>query len=433
MDSGDALQLVILIILLALSAFFSSSETALISVSRIRIKTLTDEGNKRAELVSKLLADQPRMLSAILIGNNIVNLSASSLSTVLVTRLAASVNIGVNTGTLIGIVTGILAFLILLFGEITPKNTATIRSEKIALSVAPVIYTMTKVLTPVIFVINKLASGVMRIIGVKPDEQTSAMTEGDLLTVIDVSHEEGVIESEEKELITNVVDFGDSVAGSVMVPRIDVTFIDADSSYDETIELFREEKYARIPVFQGEKDHIIGILNLKDLFCYTGSREKFNIRSLMRKPHFTYEFKKTSELMLQMRKSSINMVIVLDEYGDVSGIITLEDLLEEIVGEIRDEYDEEETDDIQKLSETEYLVNGDTRLDDIDEFFDLDLESEDYDSIAGHIMHELGHIPSEGEKIEIKGILFIVHKMDRNRIENIIVKLPDGKQKPQEH
>lgn len=425
MDSGDALQLVILIIMLALSAFFSSSETALTCVSKIRIKTLADDGNKHAQTVQKLLARQADMLSTILIGNNVVNLSASAMSTVLATHLASGGGLRISAATMVGISTGILTLLILIFGEITPKNAAAIHSERIALSVAPAVYTLTRVMTPVIFVMNKMVSGVMFILGIKADETASSMTEGDLRTVIDVSHRDGVIETEEKELITNVVDFGDSVVSSVMVPRIDVTFIDVSSTYDETIRLFREEKYARIPVYEEDKDHIVGILNLKDLFCYTGSPEQFSIRSIMRSPFFTYEFKKTSDLMLEIRESPINMEIVLDEYGAVSGIITLEDLLEEIVGEIRDEYDDEETDDIQNISDSEYLVDGNTKLDDINELLGLDLESEDYDSIAGHILHELGHIPSEGEHISIRGINFTVNKMDKNRIENIMITLPD--------
>ena len=249
------------------------------------------------------------------------------------------------------------------------------------------------------------------------------MTEGDFLTVIDVSHQEGVIETEEKELITNVVDFGDSVAENIMVPRIDVTFLDAESSYEEAAALFREEKYARIPVYEDDKDHIIGILNLKDLFCYTGRPEDFSIRSLLRKPYFTYEFRKISDLMMEMRKSSIGMAIVLDEYGTVAGIITMEDLLEEIVGEIRDEYDEEETDAIRKLSENEYLIDGNAKLDDIDELFGLDLESEDYDSIAGHMMQRLGHIPREGEMVKEGNYIFTVLKMDKIRIDSILLKI----------
>lgn len=251
------------------------------------------------------------------------------------------------------------------------------------------------------------------------------MTETELLTVIDVSHEDGVIESEEKEMITNVVDFGDSVASDVMVPRIDIEFMDAASTYDEVLTAFRRDKYSRLPVYDTDKDHVIGVLNLKDVFCYSGRPEDFSIRDILRKSYFTYEFQKVSDLMVDMQKNSISMAMVLDEYGAIAGLITLEDLLEEIVGEIRDEYDDEETDDIRKLNDFEYLVDGNTKLDDINELLDLDLESEDYDSLAGHIIHELGHIPTEGEYTDVQHIRLTVKTMDKNRIETIHIQLPE--------
>ena len=426
MDSSDAMQLLILVILLALSAFFSSAETALTCVNKIRIRGLAEEGDKRAILVKELTDNPSKMLSAILIGNNIVNLSASSLSTMLATKIAAQLGAGTNTATFVGLATGILTILILIFGEITPKSAATINAEKIALGDAAIIYWLTRILTPAIFVINHLSYGVMRLMGINPNAKTKAMTENELLTVIDVSHEDGVIESEEKEMITNVVDFGDSVASDVMVPRIDIEFMDVESSYEDVLAVFRRDKYSRVPVYEGNKDHVIGVLNLKDVFCYNDIPDNFSIRKILRRPYFTYEFKRISDLMVDMQKNSISMAMVLDEYGAVAGLITLEDLLEEIVGEIRDEYDEEETDDIRKVNDHEYTVDGTTKLDDIDKLLGLHLESEDYDSIAGHMIHELGHIPTEGEYIDINGIRFTVMKMDKHRIADIDIHLPEA-------
>jgi len=426
LDSSDAMQLLILVILLALSAFFSSAETALTCVNKIRIRGLAEEGDKRAILVKELTDNPSKMLSAILIGNNIVNLSASSLSTMLATKIAAQLGAGTNTATFVGLATGILTILILIFGEITPKSAATINAEKIALGDAAIIYWLTRILTPAIFVINHLSYGVMRLMGINPNAKTKAMTENELLTVIDVSHEDGVIESEEKEMITNVVDFGDSVASDVMVPRIDIEFMDVESNYEEVLSVFRRDKYSRVPVYEGDKDHVIGVLNLKDVFCYNDIPDNFSIRKILRRPYFTYEFKRISDLMVDMQKNSISMAMVLDEYGAVAGLITLEDLLEEIVGEIRDEYDEEETDDIRKVNDHEYTVDGTTKLDDIDKLLGLHLESEDYDSIAGHMIHELGHIPTEGEYIDINGIRFTVMKMDKHRIADIDIHLPEA-------
>ena len=426
MDSSDAMQLLILVILLALSAFFSSAETALTCVNKIRIRGLAEEGDKRAILVKELTDNPSKMLSAILIGKDIVNLSASSLSTMLATKIAAQLGAGTNTATFVGLATGILTILILIFGEITPKSAATINAEKIALGDAAIIYWLTRILTPAIFVINHLSYGVMRLMGINPNAKTKAMTENELLTVIDVSHEDGVIESEEKEMITNVVDFGDSVASDVMVPRIDIEFMDVESNYEEVLSVFRRDKYSRVPVYEGDKDHVIGVLNLKDVFCYNDIPDNFSIRKILRRPYFTYEFKRISDLMVDMQKNSISMAMVLDEYGAVAGLITLEDLLEEIVGEIRDEYDEEETDDIRKVNDHEYTVDGTTKLEDIDKLLGLHLESEDYDSIAGHMIHELGHIPTEGEYIDINGIRFTVMKMDKHRIADIDIHLPEA-------
>lgn len=426
MDPSDVSYIIILIILLILSAFFSSSETALSTITNIRVRTLCDQGNKKAETVRKLKSDPSRMLSAILIGNNVVNLSASSLTTVLATRIASRFT-GGDTGTIIGIATGILTLLILIFGEITPKSLATQHCEGISLTVAPVILTLTRILTPVIFVINKVSEGVMHLMGFRGGTSNKVITEKELLTVVDVSQEQGVIESDEKDLINNVVDFGDATTEDVMIPRIDVDFIEIDADYDEVMKTFREEKHSRMPVYDSEHEHVLGILNLKDLFCYDGTPENFSITSLMRKPYFTYEFGSVSDLMKKFQKNSINMAIVLDEYGTVSGIITMEDMLEEIVGDIRDEYDEEDKDEIRRLSANEYLIDGNIRLDDFNDLTGAHLESEDYDSIAGHMINEFGYIPKVGDHLTVDGIYLSVRQMDRNRIESIYVRLPDRK------
>lgn len=412
MDSSEAAQILVLIILLILSAFFSSAETALTTVNKLRIRSLVEENVKHAITVSKLVEDPSKMLSAILIGNNVVNLSASSLVTSLVIGHFNSVGVGIATG--------MLTILILIFGEITPKSLATMNAEKLSLTYAPIIYFLTLLLTPVIFIVNKVSVFILLLLRLSPDEKLSSITESELRTIVDVSHEEGVIESEERKMITNVVDFGDSLAKDVMVPRIDMEFVNINLSYDELIQAFSKEKYTRMPVYNESKDNVIGIINLKDIFFYQGAREDFRIQDIMRKPYFTYEYKKTSELLIEMKnKAAISIAIVLDEYGATAGLITIEDLIEEIVGEIRDEYDEDEEDRITKLSDTEYTANGTAKLDEINEVIGLHLESDDYDSIAGHIINLLDHIPEKGESVAEGNILFTVDEVDKNRIDKI--------------
>lgn len=422
MDSGQALQIFIVLGLLALSAFFSSSETAMMAVNKIRIRNLADAGLSSAQTLMKVLDNQPKMLSAILIGNNIVNISASSLATIVVTRAFGDMYVGVGTG--------ILTLLVLIFGEITPKTSATLYSETMALKFAKPIYMIMQVLTPVIFIVDKLAQGVLRLLHVDPNKKQDAITEDELRTIVEVSHEEGVIESDEKKMIYNVFDFGDSVAKDIMVPRIDMTFIDVNATFSEVIEVFREVKYTRYPVYEETTDNVIGIINIKDLLL-TENQKKFCIRDYLREPLYTYEFKKTAELMVELRKTQNNIAIVLDEYGATAGLITLEDMLEEIVGEIRDEYDEDEEDLIRRIGPREYVVEAAMKLDDLNDQLGLDLESEDYDSIGGFIIGLLDHLPEEGEEVTHKNLRLVVDQVDRNRIDKIHLYIQEEETEPE--
>lgn len=417
LDPSAVMQLIILFILILLSAFFSSAETALTTVNKIRIQNLEELGNKNAKIVMKLISNPGKLLSTILVGNNIVNLTASSQMTLLATDIFTNAGWGISVSTGVGLATGLITLLILLFGEITPKTYATLNAESISLKYARIIYILTILMTPIIFLINNISLGILIFLRIDTKGNKSTITENELLKIIDVSHEEGVIEREEREMINNVVDFGDSLAKDVMVPRIDISFIKAESSYDEVVEIFRVEKYSRMPVYDESKDNVIGIVNLRDVFYYTGQSDNFVLNDILREPYFTYEYQKTSELLIQMRENSINIAIVLDEYGATAGLITLEDLLEEIVGDIRDEYDEEEQDLIQLISEIEYIVDGSTKLDDLNDTIGTTFLSDDYDSIAGYIIDLLGHIPQEGEEVTSQGVKMLIEKMDKNRIE----------------
>ena len=419
LDPSTSIQLVFLIILLMLSAFFSSAETALTTTNRHKMRSLAEEGDSRATLVLKLIENPGKLLSTILIGNNIVNLSASSLATSLAITLWGSVGAGIATG--------ILTFLILIFGEITPKTFATLKSESISLLYARIIYMLTIILTPVIAIVNTLSSGLLFLLHIDPKQSNKVMTEKELRTIVDVSHEEGVIEEDEKEMINNVFDFGDLLAKEVMIPRIDITFAPVDISYNDLIQIFMEEQFSRLPVYDDTKEKVIGIVNLKDLYFYRieHPEEEFNLRNIMRTPFFTYETQKISTLMSKMREESISFAIVLDEYGATAGLITLEDLIEEIIGEIRDEYDAEEAEHFKVLSEQQYVADASMKLDDLNDLLDLTIDSEDYDSIGGKIIELLDHLPEPGETAETEEVTFKVLSADKRRIEKVLITLKE--------
>ncbi len=416
------IRLFVILILLALSAFFSSSETALTTVNKIRIRNLAEAGDKQAGYVMKLGENQARMLSAILIGNNVVNLSASSMVTVLVTDVFGS--------RFAGAATGVLTLLILIFGEITPKTVATLESERNALRCAHVIYTLMIALTPLILLVNWMSSGVLKLLHVDPNKRNDDMTEDELRTIVEVGHEKGVIESEEKEMINNVFDLDDSVAKDIMVPRIDMVFVDVDATYQKVIETFREEHYTRLPVYEETTDNVIGIINVKDLLLVE-DREHFHVRDYLRQPIYTYESKKISDLLLELRKTSNNIVIVLDEYGATAGLATLEDILEEIVGDIRDEYDGDEEEELVEVAPGEYVAEGAMKLDDLNDRLNLELDSEDYDSIGGFMIEQLDHLPEAGESMEYEGIRMVVDAVDRNRIDKVRIYLPESEKQQQ--
>ncbi len=396
MDSSDARQIVILLILLALSAFFSSAETCLTTVNKMRIKSLADDKNKNASLVLKLIEEKTQMLSAILIGNNVVNLSASSLTTTFAMKLAKSSGMSDSVSAITGIATGIITILVLIFGEIIPKSLATMNAERLSLIYAKPIYGLTNILRPISFLMNQLSNGLMHLLHVKSNH-SPAITEGELRTILDVSHEEGVIESEERQMITNVVDFGDSMAKDVMVPKMDVGFVSADISYQELFDVYKELRHTRMPVYSESRDNVIGIINVKDLFFYEDARDKFDVTTIMREPYFTYEYKKISELFFEMKK--------------------------EIVGEIRDEYDTNEEDEITKIDDENFILLGIAKLDDINDELGIDLESEDYDSIAGHIINLLDHFPKAGETVQDKYAEYRVLEATNNRIDKVKVHL----------
>ena len=420
MDAEIGLQLVILIVLIYLSSFFSSAETAMMSVSRLRLRSLSDDGNNRAKLALDLIENkQHKMLTAILIGNNIVNLSASAMTGVMANRFGGNAAVTAATA--------IITLIIVVFGEVTPKTMATIQAEKLALRNAPILNALMVVLTPLIVLTNVLSRGILFLHRVDPNAKVNQPTEEDIRTMVEVSHEDGQIENDEKEMINNVFDLTDSEARDIMVPRVDVVCADVSMKYSELIRLFSGEKFTRLPVYEDNPDNIIGVLNMKDILLYDHEKP-FNIRDYVREAYFTHEFKNTYELFLEMRKASVTMSIVLDEYGVMVGIITMEDILEEIVGEIRDEYDQEELNEIRKIGPGDYICEASLSLSDFDDEVGADLESEDYDSLGGYLIGLLDHIPEKGEfAVDREGNKIRAIEVDNNRIVKVRITLASKK------
>lgn len=424
-DTGTIIQFVILLILIILSGLFSSAETSLTTVNKYKMKAMEEEGNRRARLVLKLIDNPAKMLSTILIGNNIVNIAASSLTTIVAAKLFGSAGVGIATG--------VLTAFILVFGEITPKNLATLYNQQFALFYALPIRILSVILTPVIWLLNKTCNGIYFLLRIDPNGGNQTMTETELRTIVNVSHEDGVIEGEEKDMITNVVDFGDSIAKDIMIPRADITMASVDAPLSEIYALFQEEQYSRLPIYEENKENIIGILHMKDLFFWQTEQAMsedgaaaFAIRDIMREPHYTYEYQKTASILEELREKSLSITIVLDEYGASAGMITLEDLLEEIVGEIRDEYDDYEEEIIKQIDTDCYEVDGSAKIDDVNDALELELESEDYDSIGGYVIEMLDHLPEAGETVEADTAVIEVLEADKTRVERLRIKKTKG-------
>lgn len=414
LDTSHIIQLIVIGVLVALSAFFSSSETALTTVNKHKLRSLMENGNKSAAKVLKVTENSAKLLSTILIGNNIVNIYASSLTTTLFTEIANEA---------VGIATGALTLIILIFGEISPKTLATQKAVGLSMIVVYPISVLMFLFTPAIWLLNLITGVIFKILRIDPNAGEAAMTESELRTIVNVSHEDGVIEQEEKFMISNVVDFGDALSKDVMIPRADIICADVNASYDELVKIFMDETYSRMPIYEESKDHVIGILYLKDLFFYSETHDlsDFDVRKILRKPVFVHEYQKTSQIFADLKTSAVTMAIVLDEYGVTSGIITMEDLIEEIVGEIRDEYDDDEDDFIKKLSDDEYDIDASIKLDDLNDALNLTLSSNNYDSLGGLVIELLDKLPDEGEVAATDNITLKVTQVAKNRIERILL------------
>ncbi|NNF99254.1 MAG: HlyC/CorC family transporter [Desulfobacteraceae bacterium] len=400
-------QLILLLVLLILSGFFSSAETALFSISRTKARHLAKEKGRSFALISRMKEDPHRLLSTILIGNNVVNVAAASLATAL--AISAFPNYAV------GAATAIMTLLILVFGEVFPKSIATRNNVMIAkLTIIPIFW-LSRILMPLIWFLNFIPKIAGKI------KKTHSVTEAELMTFVEVVEEQGEIKEEEKELIHNVFEFDDTKASEIMTPRADMFVIDSNEELD--LKHVAESGYTRIPVIDGDIDHVVGILNVKDLIpIQAAANGAIDVRKIMRKPYFVPENKKLDSLLKQFKKRKNHIAIVVDEHGGISGLITLEDSLEELVGEIRDETDKEEP-HIIKRKTMEWLVLGKSDIEEVNEIINMEIpESPEYDTFSGFILDRIGRIPSENEEIDIGSFRITVKEMDGNRIKKYIVR-----------
>lgn len=387
------------------------SETALMALSKIRIRHMVDENVKGAKLVEKISEDPSKLLGAILIGNNIVNIGASSLATSIAVKVIGESGVG--------LVTILMTILVLIFGEITPKSIAKQNSERVSLAVSKPIAIIIKIFKPFVIVFTYISGFFIKLLGGDPKATEPFITEEELKTMVGVSEEEGVLEDVEKEIIFNVFEFADSQVKDVMVQRVEIVAVDINATYEDVIEIIKREQFSRIPVYDQNIDDIIGILNVKDLIIAFQSKENFKVSDYMREPYYTFEFKKIAELFKEMKKSRNHMAVVLNEYGGNVGIVTIEDLIEEVVGEIEDEYDDENNSNITVIKEDEYIVDGSARIDDIADLIGVIMESEEFNSVGGYIIGELGRFPEKKEEVKVNNIKFIVEDIDKNRIKKV--------------
>ncbi|TRW28237.1 HlyC/CorC family transporter [Criibacterium bergeronii] len=414
---SDVTSFILLIVLVSCSAFFSSSETALINFNKIRLAQLIKENNKRAVILQNLYEESDKFLSAILVGNNLVNTMISAISTTLATKYFQSSGVGIAVG--------VATVLILIFGEITPKNFAINNSENISLAVAPFMKVYVTVLTPVIFFFNTVGNLMIKFLGGTVNEKKPLITKEELSTLVDVSKEEGILKVDETTMIKNIFSFKDLTVQDAMKQRMEIVAVSDEATLDEIFAVFRDNKLSRIPVYRDTIDDIIGVLYVKDVFYnmdiekHQITNENFDITKVMREPTFINEFVNISEFFKKMQANNIHIAIVLDEYGGVSGLITLEDVIESIVGDIFDEYDKDEQSEIVKVKDNVYIINAGIKLTDLQEETGIVLPSEDYESLGGYILENLGEIPTNGQVFEKGRYTFTVISMDKNRIVNV--------------
>lgn len=411
MDSSSVSQIIALVFLVSMSAVFSSSETAITSVSKIKVRQLDQKDNKNAHLLKKLHDNMQTTISTILIGNNIVNIAASSIATILFT------NIFHQNGALISTV--VMTVFVLIFGEVIPKTIAQYKNKSVALKFSRFIYFLTLVFKPIVKVLNLLTRLVIKLF-VGEDEDSSTLTEEELKTLVEVSEEEGVLKNQETEIMINALELKETLAVDIMTPRTSMASVDIEDAESDLKEIIKNITYSRIPVYEDSIDDIIGVLHIKELAHKIIEDDRdFKIRDILKPAFYAYEYIPVVDLFKQMRAKNISISIIIDEYGGTSGIVTMEDILEELVGEIDDEYDNEK--EVTKISDNEYLVDPEMRIDEVNERFDLDIKSDKFDSIGGFVIELLDRMPKSKDEVEFENLKFVVVNVDKRKITQLMI------------
>ena len=412
-DPANLGQYILLVVLIAMSAFFSASETAFSSVNKIRLKNYASDGNRKAEKALKVAEDFDRMLSAILIGNNIVNIASASIGTVIFTKMMGPAGAAVSTV--------VMTVLVLIFGEILPKSYAKQNSEKVTMNFSAPLNVIMVVLTPLVWIFTKLQSLVK---SKKGEEDTPSVTQEELKFIIEEIEDEGVLQEQESELLQSALEFQDITVDEILTPRVDLIAADVNDSVEEIKALFMEHRYSRIPIYEKTVDSIIGVLWERDFFRELINGNEIDVSKLIRKTVFVPEKQRISALMHELQKSKIHMAVVTDSYGGTVGIVTLEDIVEELVGEIWDEKDEV-VETVRKLSDNEYIVDADLNIFDMLE--ELELELKDFEpesnTVGGWVLEEMKKIPEQGESFEYAPLTVTIEEVGEKRVEKVKVKV----------
>lgn len=421
-------ELMLLVLLIALNAFFAASEIALISLNENKLRYMAEEGNKKASQLLKILGDPSKFLATIQIGITLAGFLASAFAAdtfaeplvELIKKTQIPVSETVLKNIAVIFITLVLSYFTLIFGELVPKRLAMKKTETISFFVVSPLIALSTVTSPFVKLLSVSTNFVVRLFGIDPAAEEEMVTEEEIRMLVDVGEEKGAIDENEREMINNIFEFDNKEVCDIMTHRTEIVGIPITASIKEIMDIVKEAKFTRYPVYEENIDDIIGILNIKDFIQLTEDRNDFCLKNIIRQPYYVPSSKKADELFRELQSTKTHMAVVIDEYGGTAGIVTIEDLLEEIVGNIFDEYDEEEK-EFEKLDENTFIISGITSLDQVTEVLDVDLPVDDYDTLSGFIIGQLGRIPEEGEtpEVEFEEIVFKVEKVEEKRIARV--------------